>query len=245
MTGTRKPVVMLQERDRRLLAELASMRVINREQAKIIAGFHSTTRANTRLLALTRAGLLKRIFIGRNEAAYLLSGTLSDAGGRQDKAIGAILFARHQLSINELYLKISYEPIPQARLIRWLRFSEPLSKSIPLIPDSYLELDFIGTLRPMFLEVDLGTEPLTVWKRKIQLYLQLAVSGEFSKIFLHPQFRVLVVVPSDRRLDGIRRLVAKSTDKIFWFATFETINREGLWSPVWLRPTGDQKHSLM
>ena len=38
------------------------MRVIDREQAKCIAGFGSTTRVNIRLLALTRAGLLRRFY---------------------------------------------------------------------------------------------------------------------------------------------------------------------------------------
>jgi FlaA1/EpsC-like NDP-sugar epimerase len=40
------------------------MRVVDREQAKIVAAFGSTTRANARLLALTRAGLLRRFFLG-------------------------------------------------------------------------------------------------------------------------------------------------------------------------------------
>ena len=56
--------IILQDRDRHLLRELAVMRVVDREQAKCVAGFGSTTRANTRLLALTRAGLLRRFFLG-------------------------------------------------------------------------------------------------------------------------------------------------------------------------------------
>ncbi len=97
----------------------------------------------------------------------------------------------------------------------------------------------------MFLEVDLGTEALSVWQQKTATYLQLAVSGEFLKRFRQSQFRVLVVANSDRRLANIRSLVAKSTDKVFWFATLESINRDGFWSPVWLRPTGEQRQSLL
>ena len=29
------------------------------------------------------------------------------------------------------------------------------------------------------------------------------------------------------------------TKKIFWFATGEDVEREGLFAPIWLRPTGD------
>ena len=56
--------LILQPRDLHLLREVAEMRVLDREQAKIVAGFGSTTRANTRLLALVRAGLLRRFFLG-------------------------------------------------------------------------------------------------------------------------------------------------------------------------------------
>src|ERR1035438_539405 len=58
------PRFILQPRDLHLERELAILRVVDREQAKIVAGFTSTTRANTRLLTLTRAGLLKRFFLG-------------------------------------------------------------------------------------------------------------------------------------------------------------------------------------
>ena len=47
MTGNRPMIV--QTRDLHLLRELSVMRVIDREQAKVVAGFTSTTRANTRL----------------------------------------------------------------------------------------------------------------------------------------------------------------------------------------------------
>ena len=49
MAGNSRSIV-LQERDLRLFEALESMRVINREQAKVVAGFQSTRRANDRLL---------------------------------------------------------------------------------------------------------------------------------------------------------------------------------------------------
>jgi N-acetylmuramoyl-L-alanine amidase len=84
MSGNRAPVVELQDRDRRLLDELAIMRVINREQAQIVAGFRSTTRANERLLALTRIGLLSRILIEDGRALYFLAGSLENSSNKQD-----------------------------------------------------------------------------------------------------------------------------------------------------------------
>ena len=74
MTGIdMKRGLVVQPRDMKLLGELAIMRVVDREQAKIVAGFGSTTRANARLLALTRAGLLRRFFLGSRKSLYALS----------------------------------------------------------------------------------------------------------------------------------------------------------------------------
>ena len=77
MTGNEQHGMVIQERDRHLLRELSVMRVIDREQAKTVAGFSSTTRANARLLLLTRAGLLRRFFLGTiaggAKALYTLS----------------------------------------------------------------------------------------------------------------------------------------------------------------------------
>jgi hypothetical protein len=241
MAGT-KQVIVLQDRDRHLLEELGVMRVIDRDQAKVVAGFQSTRRVNDRLLRLTRAGLLKRIPLGSSEQiAYALTGTTPQPSG----AIPAVLFVRHQLAINAVYLLAKYRTLPVGvRLVRWMRFDQPLSKTLPLIPDGYFEIESAAQVRPMFLEVDLGTEALPIWQKKTQLYLQLALSGEFTKIFAQSQFRVLVVANTERRVQNIRTAVAKSTDKIFWFASQEAIERDGLWSQMWFRPQGNQRQSL-
>src|SRR5262249_27709999 len=112
-------------------------------------------------------------------------------------------------------------------------------------PDGYLEIAAKEATRAMFLELDRGTEALKVWQQKIAYYLQLALSGVFQQQFRQPQFRVLVVANTERRLANIRSTVAKSTDKIVWFTTLDAIKRDGFWSPIWLRPLGDQRQSLI
>src|SRR5438067_12188682 len=64
VAGNRKRGIVLQRRDLHLLSEVGVMRIIDREMVKMIAGFKSTTSVNIRLLALTRAGLLRRFFVG-------------------------------------------------------------------------------------------------------------------------------------------------------------------------------------
>ena len=156
-------------------------------------------------------------------------------------------FVEHQFGVNQVYLALKYAPAPtpDIRLLRWRGFREPISEAIKLTPDAYFELEASKTARPMFLEVDLGTEGLTVWQQKTGYYLQLAISGQFQKLFHQPQFRVLVVAATERRLRNLRQTIAKQTDKIFWFTNIESINRCGLFAPIWLRPKGDQPATLL
>jgi hypothetical protein len=259
MTGNKRRGLVIQDRDRQLLAELSVMRIMDRDAARIIGRFHTVRRANRRLLLLTRAGLLRRFFVGSvahgRKAVYTLSArgaalVSAKQGGIQrpsERLVVGDAFVEHQAGINAIYLALRYIPIPftGVRLLRWHTFHQPISDQIKLTPDGYFEIAFLESIRAMFLEVDLGTEALSIWQQKVGSYLQLAVSGEFPKKFRQPKFRVLIVANSDRRLQNIRATVLKSTDKIFWFTTFENIHRDGLWSAVWLRPTGDQLHSLL
>ena len=258
MTGNRQIGVVVQERDRQLLREIGTMRVVDREQAQVLAGFHSIRRANSRLLQLSRAGLLKRIFIGSaahgQKALYSLSAKGAAAVDARlpglplrQSPFGTSPFLLHRLAVNEIYLTLKHRKLPrlEMRCARWITFREQLTPTLPLTPDGYFEVVMDGAIRPMFVEADLGSEALGIWQKKVQAYLQLALSGEFPKLFGEPQFRVLIVATTDKRLNNIRATVAKQTAKIFWLSTFSQIHEHGFWSPVWLRPDGETKLALL
>jgi hypothetical protein len=249
--GKRRGLIV-QPRDLGLLRELGVMRVADREQVKIAAGFGSTTRVNTRLLALTRAGLLRRFFLGSGggrKALYALSVkgaqvTQVPCRGprrRQNEMLIADFFVQHQLSINAIYcgLKFGTLPVPRVRFVNWLAFHEPLAAGLSLIPDGYMEFATPSGIDASFIEVDLGHEGLSVWKEKTRHYVQLALSGEYERQFRQPRFRVLVLANSERRLHSIRSAVAGITQKIFWFATLGVVHGEKFFAPVWLRPLGE------
>jgi Replication-relaxation len=244
--------LIVQQRDLALLRELSLMRVVDREQARLAGEFGSTTRVNTRLLALTRAGLLRRFFLGwggGRKALYAISLKGAQLAAvpcrgprrRNDELLVADHFVQHQLAINELYcaLKFGTIPVPQVSLNRWLYFHEPIVPGLSLIPDGYLEFRMPAGTLGSFLEVDLGQEPLSIWKEKVRNYLQLALSGEFQKQFGRDRFRVIVLLNSERRLHSVGKTVAAMTDKIFWFAKLDAATAEKFFGPVWLRPVGD------
>jgi Replication-relaxation len=111
----RRTGAAVQERDRHLLRELGTMRVVDREQAQLVMGFPSVRRANRRLLKLTRAGWLRRIFIADPPFGQKALYTLSPEGGalmgarmpglplRQSR-FGTSPFLLHRLAINEFYI---------------------------------------------------------------------------------------------------------------------------------------------
>jgi hypothetical protein len=264
MLGNERPLkirrgMVIQERDRHLLRELSVMRVIDREQAKVVAGFGSTTRANARLLALTRAGLLHRFFQGTIAGGAKALYTLSEKGSRlvgvpasgprrrEDQAVVADFFIQHQLSINEVYCELKYPSRKPERVAfkRWMAFSKRPTPGRRLIPDGYVEFETPSGIVAAFLEVDLGHERLRVWRDKTRNYLDLAATGNFEREFKQNRFRVLVVADSERRLAAIREVVLAVTDKIFWFATFESIRRDGVFAPIWRRPKGEAPQSLV
>jgi hypothetical protein len=160
----------------------------------------------------------------------------------QDSLITSSQFLAHQQAVNAAFIHVRFRPLPPGVVCeRWLNFNLPLSPSVPLIPDAYFEIAKEGSLYSMFLEVDLGTETSTVWTRKVELYLKLAIGGAFEHLFQKKRFRVLVLLHSERRLEAVRRTVARRTEKLFWFSTQDDLQREGLWNATWLRPSGEQR----
>ena len=249
---------VLQSRDRHLLRELAVLRVIDREQAKMIGGFGSVTRVNARLLLLVAAGLLQRMFLGTTAGGAKALYSLSPVGARvagvphralrrkRDQALVADFFVQHRLAINDFYCALKYGTPPgNVTFQRWLAFQEAIYPGIPLIPDGYVEFQTPGELVASFLEVDLGHERLKVWKQKVAHYLQLAFSGAFTKQFGHPRFRTLVIAHSPGRMHSLRKVIAELTEKVFWFADFDAIKGAGIFGPVWFRPRGEDPQTLL
>ena len=240
-----------------MLAEFPVLKLASNTQLMTIAGFGSVRRANDRLQRLVGAGILRRCFIGTvsggKRAIYWLSlrgATLIGAkvptiNYAHNRLVTADQFITHQLQINDFYLSCKYGTLPAGvTLRRWLSFSSPLSESIRLIPDGYAEFHASQGIRAAFVEVDLGNESLRIIRQKTEFYLQLALSGEFARQFSQPQFRVLIIANSERRLSGIRHTIAALTDKIFWLTTTVLIAEQGLSAPIWLRPTGNKPLAL-
>jgi hypothetical protein len=225
-----------------MFQNLSQLRILDREQIAKLASFGSVSRVNARLARLRQAGLLIRYFTstttGSRRSLYALSKAGAVAAGvpfqptrwKPESTLLGNAFVAHQLALNYLYIEATLD-----RDVTWQTFPEPLSSSVPLVPDACIQT----TSQSMFIEMDLGTEALGVWARKTALYLKLASSGAYRSFTPHPQFAVLVVTDDEKRMHSLRRQVSKQTQKLFWFATTGIIKRQGFWTSLWLRSTGE------
>lgn len=259
MTGTKKKTtgMLVQLRDLGFLRLLATLGVVDRDLFMLVVGFHSVTRANTRLLQLVRAGLLRRFFLGLGagrkalyalspKGAFLAAVPYRGPRRKQEEILIADYYIQHQLAVNRIYATLAHCPIqvPGVAFSRWLSFYESITPARRLIPDGYLELATPAGKLCAFVEVDLGHESLGVWREKALNYREFALSGEFNERFHEERFRVLVLVNSDRRLKSIRNTVTAVTEKLFWFATLEAVN-SNLFAPAWYRARDDQPKPLL
>jgi len=258
VVGT-KPQIVVQPRDLALLREIDRLRLVDREDARLLAGFGSVTRANTRLHALYLAGLLARqpagTVLGGHKFLYALTPSAARLIGARYQPPpwnphGTLAWSgtlEHQLAINRVYVGLRQSDVQASgpRLLRWTTFSQPISSTIRLSPDAYLELEIPDGVRAVFLEVDRGTETRRIWDRKVAAYIALATSGEFTARFGHAQFRVAVIAPSMHRLYGIRTCIARRIDKLFWLTHSRHQTRDWFAQPVWLRPHGNELHFLI
>jgi hypothetical protein len=258
MTGSESRGIVLQPRDEHLLRELASMRIVDREQAKLVAGFGSTTRANARLLALYREGLLRRLFQGTIAGGRKALYALSPKGARligsptparlhysDGELIATNFFVAHQLRLNSVYCAVRYQPIPIPGIsfARWVNFLKPVAPR--LTPDGYFELTTPEGVLASFVEVDLGYEGSAVWEAKVGSYVKFAGSGDFAKQLGQSRFRVVVIATRQKRAQLLAKLIRRFTDKVFWLASFEVIDRDGFWSQAWLRPSDRSPKGLL
>lgn len=107
----------------------------------------------------------------------------------------------------------------------------------PVFPDGYFVLTTpLGKSR-FFLELDRGTEPLGKVSPQIAVYEQYVTSGQYQARFKARSLRILIVTTSERRLESLKRVVAKvGGDGKYWFTTLDKVKAETvLTEPIWQR----------
>ena len=248
--------IALTERDIDVIKDVADFGLMSREQIRRRHQFGSVTRVNATLLRLVQHGYLSRRFqpslTAWRRALYFI-GPAGEAvlpmrrdlpGERRRHAHWSDLFVEHQLQVNDVRLRFMELHEDGYRFDQWLAEFELRNVGLDMIPDGLVHYGWAGRAFTAFIEVDRGTESLPRWRHKTRAYLDLAFSGRYEAIFKRRYFRVLVVTPSDRRLNSLGREIAKQTTQIFWLTTFNDLLERGPLAGVWRRPANLQLHAL-
>jgi len=272
MSGRRNPFqraknpLVLQERDKKLIALVYDYRFLKESQIRVLLGFGCRTRANIRLRKLFDAGYLSRRFLsnfqGRAKILYFLGPRgveiISEKSGADPLKIKQkrkqLLEVKntalpHYLLINEFKLafSLSSKNKPEINLKSWRMQKEaPLClEEKKFYPDAYFVYGLHNKLYSFFLEIDRSTESNKRFQEKINNYLEYGLGGYYQKQSGFQFFKVLVVCQSMARLRNLKKLIEQKTDKMFWLAIQEDVSPEKLLSKIWHRPAKDSLFSIL
>jgi Replication-relaxation len=111
---------------------------------------------------------------------------------------------------------------------------------VPLtLPDGIAEIRYPDdTFQCCVLEVDLGTETLRRFARKVRGFEAYRTGGWFPEHFGYDSFEVIVLCPSDRRRDHLRRVAGEIVSCERWgayrFGTFAALAGTSAGEPSWV-----------
>lgn len=272
MSGRRSPferaknLMILQERDKKIITLCHKYRFLTQEQIRLLAGFGCQVRAGIRLRKLFDNGYLSRRFLpvlqGRAKILYSpgpkgveliaeQSGldSLNIKQKRKQVLEMKSTSLPHYLLINEFRLAfaLAAKNNPEINLKSW-----KTQKEIPLrldgrefYPDAYLIYGFRNKIYSHFLEIDRSTETNKRILEKVNNYLQYGFGGHYQRQFGFLFFKTLIVCQSQARLKNIKKLIEDKTDKMFWLAVQENISSEKILGRIWQRPGQESRFSLL
>lgn len=169
---------------------------------------------------------------------------------REDARAGAVLLP-HDLEVNDLRIALTHaiERQTGTPLDCWLtadRCYDVPSRTEVVRPDGYFRILSHDVLSSFFLELDRGSTTLTRWSQKVARYIQYRESGNYARRYGLERFRVLVMAPSERRLQELRAATAEFTDRSFWFGlTSDLISDADPYREVWRPVASDGFRSLI
>jgi hypothetical protein len=145
----------------------------------------------------------------------------------------------------------------RARSFRWLAERELRARGwwvedprtghrIPVLPDGYAEIGLPGGgVHAFLVEVDMGSQTLAAFGRKVRAFEEWLRSGAFERALGPETFEVAVLTHSRRRLEHLCRV---ARDELFqterWdsylFATFEALEADDFAGYGWMTLEGEE-----
>ncbi len=167
------------------------------------------------------------------------------------------LFLEHTLGISEFRVcldvaladrseeLIFYQRGDRSHLRR-INMTGAKKKYFVVAPDAFFGIESGRGKHVFFLEVDMGTEPLSRFAEKIVAYKRYWKSHQYTEEYGFNHFRVLTVAESERRLINLIKATGKAGgQRMFLFTTFGTIHAQSPLGSIWLSPTTSSPTSML
>jgi len=259
------------ERDIILFEALYRHGVMTRSQIQQYLDWECVSDVNRRLRKLYDAGYVDRRFLPRksgptsavyisgNESLKLLvqhskfkKGDVNRRRHRFNRLSDNLL--PHELLITECacLLKATLRRYSGCGFHKWECDDEIVNRcniieggaDVELKPDAYGSYHLHKTLFNFFIEADLGTEPLSRIRKKVELYRSFKASGLFKVNFERQAFRLFIVTNSGVRARNISQSLPQTDDLKTYIANIDAIRIDLLLAPVWLMAGTTRAQSL-
>ncbi len=266
------PRMKLTERDKKIIVAVYENRFLRRDQIERLF-FSNTSACNHRLMKLYQHKYLDRLYkpvdFGSSQAVYALDKRGADVvqqlgiegnkirwSRRQNKV--EFLFLEHTLAVSEfrVNLELAIRKRGDVQLLFWKRGSKEFYDRVPdpegkrkyltVTPDAFFGIKTPEGKSYFFLEIDMGTETNTRFKRKIQAYQQYWKTERYAKSFGFKSFRLLTVTTGSRRLKNLLKTTYDTGGRnMFLFTLTEQIIEETVLKTIWRRPTSGKFISIL
>lgn len=255
----------LEERDEQILCDLFLHRLMSRGQIERVY-FSSTVRCNARLRLLFDHKFVLRHFppaapFGAQAIYSVGKAALPIISRRLEMDLPEVTryfrrtqtptFIEHTLSVVDIWIEIreTTNALKEVKLDLWLAEMECRHEwdiraggnkwhKESFKPDAFFRLaqETMGAFHNFFIESDLGhtsAKQFTGERLTHQRYLE---SGLFEQTFGASSFRTLVITTGERRLKNLKELAIQQNSQLFWFTTFDRINRSTILGSIWDKP---------
>lgn len=258
------PRVIIQRRDKEIILAVYENRFLRRDQIERLF-FTTTSGCNQRLIKLYQHKFLDRLFlpinIGSSQAVYALDKLGAEVvashlevhknqiNWRRKHNKVEYFFLDHTIGVSEVNvsLQLVLKEKPEVGLLFWKREAflpkdkvwDPynMENSLPVRPDAFFGLQLKEGKSYFFVEVDMATETLDRYKRKLIAYQQYWSSGQYQKRYRYKNFRVLTVTTGPERMTNLLKVAESLGAKnMFLFTTRELVSKDMLGS-IWFKPT--------
>lgn len=250
-------MALIQPRDMLVFAELNACRFLSLPQLGQLCFGGNLETGRKRLQKLRKAGYVEcqRLLHAVPACAWLTSKASALLGcPRSHSHRPNLASLRHDLVIRDLRMRLLLDAPKYGMDVETLRIqAEDISFNVRGCrhrPDAFLTLGG-ETRKHYFLEIDLGTESIRVFTRKIEQYEYVLKSGAFAARFDAPPeryrdypFQVLAVFDSPIRQDRVLAALGEEGYRHFVLAALLPEACATPLAEIWTSPAGEAKTSL-